>query len=322
MNASNFKKEIPVFFSIDDFYAPYLSVALNSAIKNSSKENNYKAIVLYQELCEENISRLKALETDNFKLEFASMSSGLEAITDRKSNHIRCDYFTLTIYFRLFIASMFPQYDKAIYLDSDIVLCSDIAEMYGVDIGDNFVGACRDASIEGIEPFQSYVEAVVGVDRNDYVNSGVLLMNLKKLREASFDKHFLSLLDKYHFDSVAPDQDYINAICAGKIYYLPAVWNAMPNERNEELKGVKLIHYNLFSKPWCYSGIQYEDSFWHYAEDCGYIEEIRAFKAGFGDKEMKAEQECLANMLKRAEEIKTNDITLKKIRESGVKVRL
>lgn len=315
-------KTIPIFFSIDDSYAPFLSVALKSAIDNSKSENNYRAIVMFDSLSQDNRERLGGLATDNFKIDFVEMNEGLETITDRLSNRIRSEYFTLTIYFRLFIASMFPEYDKAIYIDSDIILEEDIAELFSIDIGDNFIGACRDASIDGIEPFQSYVEQVVGIDRNDYVNSGVLLMNLKKLRDADFDKHFLFLLNTYHFDSVAPDQDYLNAICKGSIYYLSPKWNAMPNEQKPKIEGAKLIHYNLFSKPWCYDGLQYGERFWHYAENSGYINEIREFKNNFTEENQKEEMEVLGNMLRRAEEIKGHDITLKKVGESGVKVRL
>ena len=315
-------KTIPIFFSIDDSYAPFLSVALKSAIDNSKLENNYRAIIMFESLSQDNRERLGGLATDNFKIDFVEMNEGLETITDRLSNRIRSEYFTLTIYFRLFIASMFPEYDKAIYIDSDIILEEDIAELFSIDIGDNFIGACRDASIDGIEPFQSYVEQVVGVDRNDYVNSGVLLMNLKKLRDADFDKHFLFLLNTYHFDSVAPDQDYLNAICKGSIYYLSPKWNAMPNEQKPKIEGAKLIHYNLFSKPWCYDGLQYGERFWHYAENSGYINEIREFKNNFTEENQNVEMEVLGNMLRRAEEIKGHDITLKKVGESGVKVRL
>lgn len=315
-------KTIPIFFSIDDSYAPFLSVALKSAIDNSKLENNYRAIIMFESLSQDNRERLGGLATDNFKIDFVEMNEGLETITDRLSNRIRSEYFTLTIYFRLFIASMFPEYDKAIYIDSDIILEEDIAELFSIDIGDNFIGACRDASIDGIEPFQSYVEQVVGVDRNDYVNSGVLLMNLKKLRDADFDKHFLFLLNTYHFDSVAPDQDYLNAICKGSIYYLSPKWNAMPNEQKPKIEGAKLIHYNLFSKPWCYDGLQYGERFWHYAENSGYINEIREFKNNFTEENQKEEMEVLGNMLRRADEIKGHDITLKKVGESGVKVRL
>ena len=138
---------IPVFFAIDNEYAPFLSVALNSAIKNSSANRKYKAIVLYQDLSEENRRRIGELAAEHFEIEFISMGEGLETITDRMSNRLRCDYFTLTIYFRLFIPVMFPEYDKGIYIDSDVVLLGDLAEMYDIDLEDNYIGACRDFSV-------------------------------------------------------------------------------------------------------------------------------------------------------------------------------
>ena len=51
------KKEIPIFFTIDDKYAPYVSVAIKSIIQNASKEYNYKIIILHQELSDENINK-------------------------------------------------------------------------------------------------------------------------------------------------------------------------------------------------------------------------------------------------------------------------
>ncbi|MBE6764515.1 MAG: glycosyltransferase family 8 protein [Ruminococcaceae bacterium] len=316
------KKEIPVFFSIDDSYAPFLAVALNSAIKNSSDENNYRAIVLYQELSEENIENLSSLATENFTIEFVPMNSGLEKITDRMSNRLRCDYFTLTIYFRLFIPAMFPQYDKGIYIDSDVVLKGDLAELFNIDIGDNYIGACADLSVVDVEPLARYMEEAVGVDRHHYINSGVLLMNLKKLREAQLDRHFLELLDTYHFDCIAPDQDYLNAICLGKIHYLSECWDAMPNEKNPPLSDAKLIHYNLFSKPWCYDGIQYGEYFWEYASDSGYMDEIKAYKENYSQEQKDSDEKCLGLLVERGAQIAASDITFRKMHESGVKIRL
>lgn len=315
-------KEIPIFFSIDDGYAPYLSVALTSAIKNSNKNRNYKAIILYEKLSEENKTKLSLLEKPHFKIEFIPMVKGLESITDRKSNHLRCEYFTLTIYFRLFIAAMFPQYDKGIYIDSDIVLLGDIAELYDTDIKDNFIGACYDHSIEDVEPFCKYIREAVGVDDKKYINSGVLLMNLKKLREADFDTHFLSLLNEYHFDSVAPDQDYINAICNGKIYYLDDIWDTMPNNSRPINPDAKLIHYNLFSKPWCYDNVQYGEYFWKYARYSGYMEDLKRYRQNFTQEKAEEEKKCLDNMINTALKIINNDITFKKVYDRGVKVRL
>lgn len=315
-------KEIPIFFTIDNGYAPFLAVALNSAIKNCDKKRQYKAIVLYQELSSSNLSKLKALETENFNIEFTPMRANFEALDDRMSNRLRCDYFTLTIYFRLFIPAMFPQYDKGIYIDSDVVLADDIATLYDIDIGENLIGACNDLSIADIPPLVAYTENAIGVKKEEYINSGVLLMNLKKMRACDLEGHFLNLLNTYHFDSIAPDQDYMNAMCNGKIYYLDECWDAMPNDAKPPLSHPSLIHYNLFSKPWCYDGIQYGDMFWHYAEDSGYIDEIKAYKADYSEHKKKADSDCLELLIKRGMEIPENEITFKKLHAKGVNIRL
>ena len=315
-------KEIPIFFTIDDSYAPFLAAALNSAVKNSSKGRRYKAIVLYQELSEDNIRRLQSLSKEHFAIEFIPMCEGLESITDSMANRLRCDYFTLTIYFRLFIPAMFPQYDKGIYIDSDVVLLGDLAELFDTDIGDNYIGACNDLSVQDVPPLCEYMEKGVGVSRFEYINSGVLLMNLKKLREAELDKHFLTLLNKYHFDCIAPDQDYLNALCNGKIHYLDAVWDAMPNENKPPLENARLIHYNLFSKPWCYDGVQYGEYFWQYAEDCGYLNEIKSYKENYSDEQKESDSKCMALLAERGALIANSDITFKKLYERGERIRL
>ena len=315
-------REIPIFFTIDDGYAPFLAVALNSAIKNSNPQRRYNSIVLYQDLNETNIAKLKSLETENFKISLTPMKANFDALDDRMSNRLRCDYFTLTIYFRLFIPAMFPQYDKGIYIDSDVVLTSDIAELYDIEIGDNLIGACNDLSIADIPPLVAYTENAVGVNKHEYINSGVLLMNLKQMREVDLEGHFLNLLNTYHFDSIAPDQDYLNAMCNGKIYYLDESWDAMPNDAKPPLAHTKLIHYNLFSKPWCYDSIQYGEEFWKYAEDSGYLDEIKAYKAAYTEEKKKADSECLELLVRRGSEIPDNEVTFKKLFDAGVKIRL
>ena len=317
-----YQKEIPVFFTIDNSYAPFLAAALSSAIKNCSSKRQYKAIILHQELTKENMEKLSLLATGNFSIEFVEMKDGFESITDRMSNRLRCDYFTLTIYFRLFIATMFPQYDKAIYIDSDVVVLGDLAELFDTDIGDNFIGACADKSVVDVPELARYMEEAVGVSRYEYINSGVLLMNLKALREKEFDKHFLNLLNTYHFDCIAPDQDYINAICNGKIHYLDEVWDAMPNDNAPPLENAKLIHYNLFSKPWCYEGIQYGDYFWEYVKNTEYENDALEFKKNYSEEQKQNDSKCLELLIKRGAEICEADITFLKIKNSGVKIRL
>lgn len=315
-------REIPIFFTIDDAYAPFLAVALNSAIKNSSADREYRAIVLHKGLNEDNLSRLKGLEKANFRIDLIEMNACMDALDDRMSNRLRCDYFTLTIYFRLFIPSMFPQYDKGIYVDSDVVLTSDIAELFDADIGDCYIGACNDLSIADVPPLVAYTEKAVGVRKEEYINSGVLLMDLKRLREKDIEGHFLRLLNTYHLDCIAPDQDYINAMCNGKIYYLDECWDTMPNDAREPHPSPKLIHYNLFSKPWCYDGVQYGDIFWKYAEDSGYINEIKTYKSDYSEEKKQADSECLSLLVRRGAEICENELTFKRLYENGVDVRL
>ena len=314
--------EIPVFFTIDNGYAPFLAVALRSAIQNADPKRQYKAIVLHQDLSAENCSRLKALETANFKIELTPMQANFDALDDRMSNRLRCDYFTLTIYFRLFIPAMFHQYDKGIYIDSDVVVADDLSKLFDTDLGDHFIGACNDLSIADIPPLVAYTENAIGVKKEEYINSGVLLMNLKKMRECNFEGHFLTLLNTYHFDSIAPDQDYINAICNGKIHYLDQAWDAMPNDAKPPLAHPCIIHYNLFSKPWCYDGIQYSEEFWQYAAESGYLKEIKAYKAAYTEEKKQADRECLALLVRRGTEIPENEITFKKMHDKGVKIRL
>lgn len=313
---------VPIFFSIDDGYAPLLGVALYSMLQNASKEYRYRVFVLYKELSEQNKEKLTRLQTENCEIRFAEMEDRLSVIKDQMSNRLRADYFTLTIYFRLFIPAMFPQYDKGIYLDSDIVVPGDISELYQVELGENLLGAAVDPAIVNIAELTRHAELCVGVEKNQYFNSGVLLMNLKKLREARIERRFLELFNKYHFDSIAPDQDYLNAMCSGKITYLPASWDAMPSEAEEPVEDPRLVHYNLFAKPWYYDDVQYEEYFWRYAKSSGFFPEILAMKASYTDREKESDREHLALLLSRGNATGDGEGTFRTVFNEGKEARL
>ena len=321
-----YKKQelIPIFFTIDDGYAPYLHVALISLIKNASKDRKYKIIVVYQELNEENRNNLAKLVEDypNFEMEFKFMKQSLDMITDRIENRLRSDYFTMTIYFRIFIPDMYPEYDKAIYIDSDIIVPGDISELYDTDMHDNLIGVVTDGSVNDVPELQRYMTESLGLKLGDYFNSGMLLMNMKELRNVHLAEHFLYLLNKYHFDCVAPDQDYLNSMCYGKIEYLDSCWDAMPNRNKPEIENPKIIHYNLFDKPWCYDDIQYQDYFWEYAKQSVYYDKIKAYKAAYTDKQKEDDHAHLLDLFRRAGTNADTEVTFRQVLESGEKVRL
>ena len=301
----------------------FAGVAIKSLIENASKDYNYKIIVIHQNIKNESIEKISKLATKNCEIEFHVMEKGLETITDRVENKLRCDYFTLTIFFRLFIADMFPEYDKGIYLDSDIVVPGDISELYNIDLGNNIIGACIDSSIQNIPEIQYYSKNAIGKDIKEYINSGILLINLKMMREKNFSEKFLYLLNEYHFDSVAPDQDYLNAMCNGKVKFLDKAWDIMPNSAKEPFENPKLIHYNLFEKPWCYDNIQYEDYFWKYAKSSEFYDSINDFKNNYSDKQKLSDTKSLNEIIEKAGRIPdTTNITFKKIYESGEDIRI
>ena len=316
------KKTIPIFFTIDDKYAPYAGVAIQSMIQNASPAYYYQIMIIYQDLTEKNREKLAHLATENVSIQFHYMKTDLETITDRVENRLRCDYFTLTIFFRLFIADIFSEYDKGIYVDSDIVVPGDISELYQIELGDNIMAASVDHSIQDIPELTYYVEEAVGIKRQEYINSGVLLMNLKEMREKKLSERFLTLLNQYHFETVAPDQDYLNAICHGKIVYLEECWDAMPIEGKKPLENPKLIHYNLFSKPWCYDHIGYEEYFWNYAKESEFYEEILDVKKKYSQEEKLSDRQCLEKLMQEAYHIPEKETTFQKIYEAGEEVRL
>ena len=315
------KKTIPIFFAIDADYAPYLSVAIASLIDNASNDYNYNIHVIYESIREESIKKLKTLETDNVKIIFSEMKNELESITNRKENLLRTDLFTLTIYYRIFIPFMFKEYDKAIYIDSDTCIPGDISELYNIDLGDNLFGGCNDISCQDNEILCEYFETNTGANIKEYINSGVLLMNMKKLREVKFEQHFLYLLNKYHFDTVCPDQDYINAMAYGNILHLPNEWDAMPTNGNIVFENPKIIHYNLFFKPWHYDNIDYEEYFWKYADKSLFKDDIYKEKENFTEKNQEEDKKTLDNLVKRASEIINSDITFKKVFDSNLEKR-
>ncbi len=316
------KQVIPIFFTVDQGYVPYLSVAMASLIEHASSDYQYHIHVIYESLTEDAMKKLKTLEKEHVKILFSEMKTGLESITNRKENFLRTEYFTLTIYFRLFLPSMFPEYDKAIYIDSDTCILGDISQFYQVDLGTHLFGGCKDISCQDNAILCTYFKENAGVCIDEYINSGVLLMNMKKLREVNFEQHFLTLLNRYHFDTVCPDQDYINAMAYGQILYLSNEWNAMPTKGKHLIKNPKIIHYNLFFKPWHYDNIDYADAFWKYANQSLFKEKIRKEKENYTKEKQLEDEKKFNQLIERTSQIIQGDTTFKSVFESGLEKRI
>ncbi len=274
---------IPIFFAVDDVYIPFLAVALQSLIDNASDKNYYSIKILYTNISEENQAKINKYQKENVDIEFVDLNYYINKVKDKLYTR---DYYSATTYFRLFIPDLYPQYDKVLYLDSDIVVLSDIADLYNIDMEDNLVAAAPDDVIQTIKVFQEYAELVVGVtDYKRYFNAGILLMNLDELRKFKFQDKFLYLLSKVKF-SVAQDQDYLNRLCKGRVKLIENTWDRMPiggdTVKREDLH---LIHYNLAFKPWHFEDILYKEYFWKYAQQTEFFDIIQSIKENYTEEE-------------------------------------
>ena len=276
-------KEIPIFFAVDDGYCPFLAVAIQSVIDNSSAENTYLIKILHTDISDENKKKIAKYERENVDIEFVDLNYYIQKVKDKLYTR---DYYSKTTYFRLFLPNLYPQYDKVLYLDSDIVILDDIAKLYNTEMGDNLVAAAPDDVIQFNEVFQVYVEKVVGVaDYRRYFNAGILLMNLDEMRKFKFQEKFLYSLDRVTF-AVAQDQDYLNRLCKGRVKLIDRIWNRMPIEDPKiKTENVKLVHYNLAFKPWHFEDILYKEFFWMYAQETEYFDTIQNIRDNYTEED-------------------------------------
>ena len=123
------------------------------------------------------------------------------------------------IFYRCIAHRFFKDIDKILYLDSDTLICRDITELFNTDIEDYVLGGVRDMAPvnDKYHPQGIYVKNFSEKYLNDgpYINSGVLLINLRKMAE------YENLLFETKVPLYYPDQDLLNAAFAGKIKILP-----------------------------------------------------------------------------------------------------
>lgn len=307
-------KEIPIFFSTDDNYIPYLDVAVSSLIANASRDYSYRIIVLNTGLRSDNIAKVKQNERPGFAIDFIDISKRIEKI---RSHFKNIYHFSIVTYYRLFIASLFPQYDKILYLDCDIVVLGDVAELYHTDLGQNILGAVTDQYVCSTREFRLYAEKAIGVDPDTYFNAGILVISLDQFRKNRIEQKFIKLITEYDFDLLDPDQAYLNYLCFGKTHMLPNGWNKEPMALPCEGKK-NIVHYALYKKPWQYDDVMDGEYFWHYAEKSPFYAQILQSKAAFTHRERMQKEAAAQDILLHAKKIIASGYTFSKKLAGGI----
>lgn len=307
------KKEIQICFSTDDNYIPFLDVAIASLIENASKEYDYKILVLNTGLRSENIEKVKENECQGFAIEFIDISDYVKNI---KSYFKNVYHFSIATYYRLFISSLFPELEKIVYLDCDIVVMGDISKLYNMPLGDNILGAAPEQYVQNTKEFRHYAEIALGVNPDNYVNAGVLVINLKKFRKNKIEEKFIKLITEFNFDLLDPDQAYLNYLCKDKIFSLPNGWNKEPMPLDCE--GEKnIIHYALYKKPWQYDDVMDGEFFWRYAKKSKFYKQILQAKNSFGEEEKIKKENAAIEILEHAKKIVDSNYTFAKLIHRG-----
>ena len=288
------RKEIPIFFACDDNFVKFTLVSLYSIKKNASEAFDYKIYVLHTGITGRMMNLLYDLADEHFSVVFRDVTEYLKSISDKLPLR---DYYSKTTYYRLYIAELYPEYSKVIYIDSDTVVQGDISELYNTDIGDCFVGACHEQAMVQTEEFGKYVESVVGINRHNFFNAGLLLINCDEFRAHLVLDKFIHYLNTYNF-VVTQDEDYLNLICKDHVYWLDQRWNTeVLGEIPYPPEEAKMIQYIMVNKPWHYDDCRMGDIFWAYAKETAVYDEIKAILDNYTNEQKKRDAQSAERLL-------------------------
>ena len=290
-------QKIQIFYACDDGFVKFTIVSLFSMMQNASREHQYHIHVLHTNIEPETEKRMLAMADECFEISFDNVSGYLDDLCERLPLR---DYYSNTTYYRMFIAEMFPEIDKAIYIDSDTIVQGDISEMYATDIKDYDVAACHEQAMVQEDVYGTYVEKCLGLDRNRFFNAGIMLINCKSFRENNILERFVKLLGVYDC-RVTQDEDYLNILCADRVLFLPQTWNSeVFGEMIDSPENCKIIHYIMVAKPWHFADCRLGDIFWRYAEQTEVYGEIREILENYTDEQRAADMESAKRLAELA----------------------
>ena len=275
---------IPVFFATkDDQYINYLYVSITSVLINAETKTHYNFYILvpsdFSETTKKKIKQLQELNS-NCSFSFINMK---DTFKTANQTHEHVMYPT---YYRLLIADLVPLCEKCIYLDSDTLVLKDLSEFYNQNIEAYYLAGVKAAGYQ-INALQNQIRLQLD-DVSHYTNAGVLLMNLKKIRQDNLTQKFIELLENNYLDQ---DQDILNVACYKKIKNIHLKYNFMTkyekifnkctevgayteSEIAEAMKSPTVIHYADKIKPWQKPDILFGHLWWQYARKTPYYEEI------------------------------------------------
>jgi lipopolysaccharide biosynthesis glycosyltransferase len=260
---------IEVVFSADEAGARPLIAAIRSIATHLLPVDRVRITVLHDESAENLPRQLAGLSTPGMSVQFRAISNPFVPLKMKGAQ-------PPASMLRLFIPEVLSEARRVIYLDIDVIVLTSLGSLFELDMGS--AAAC------GVLDYPTLLthaaERRKGVDRLEnhfrftldlaeapprYVNTGVLVMDLDKLRKCDFTKHALAYWAERNEQFIWNDQDVINGVLGGRICLLDPRYNVIPNiRRRPDLLGdhpwigdIKLqlaepwiLHFAGRKKPW------------------------------------------------------------------------
>lgn len=282
---------VPIVLAANQKYVPILCTCIQSITDQAAAEGRYHIFVLHTDIGKESRDRIvRKLSSDNMEISFLDVGSRVSGYALEAKEHITTETF-----YRFLILDIFKEYHKVIYLDCDMIVCCDIADLYHTEMGDDMVAAVADADFAGQcnkkdSDMRQYCQDVLDMeDPFGYFQAGVLLMNIQEMRKQMTVPELLRMADTgiYRFS----DQDILNIVCKGRVHYLDMAWNLItdcdhfrwqqvikhaPYYVLDAYEGARrkprIIHYAGFRKPWMKPDEDFAEEFWRVARRTDYYE--------------------------------------------------
>lgn len=267
------KIEIPIMFCFDNNYVIPAAVAFYSLLENANKDYNYKLYILHTDITVENQNKLK-MTIEQFNNIAEIIFINLEHKFQDIWNEIKIKgHFSKEVMYKTLVASIFPQYEKIIVSDVDVVFLNDISESYfflNTEEDYYLAGTKMVGKISGY--MQNYKDTFSDeeIEKLSGFCGGYLIFNLKKLREDNMEEKFIQCFKKEGYRINQMEQDVLNLCCYPKTKRLPLkyvacsyMWEIYKTEEDKEtdifyskeeieeaMNNTVQLHYATSVKPW------------------------------------------------------------------------
>jgi len=237
-------------------FLPHAAVLIYSVLQTKDPETQTDFYILDDGISLPNKDTLNHMVTDD-----RATISYLEVDTDYYDTFVSSDRFPSAVYHRISIPDLLKEtdYDRALYLDGDMVVRENLRELWNADLGGNIIGAVEDS---GFHP--RFNDMGVETGNGKYFNSGMMLFDLNKWRELDIGEKVFQFIIENQENLVLFDQDALNAILHDRWFLLHPRFNAQtgmltkekvhPDPEGEKLheearSNPAIIHYNGEHKP-------------------------------------------------------------------------